>query len=90
MKVIVLHAQQSLITDGPYRFSRHPLYLGGNVLMFLGATLLLGTPSGVVLTIAHWLLMDWMMRREEATRAKIRRRVDPLYPQSPPLALVSY
>ena len=65
MKVIVLHTQQSLITDGPYRFSRHPLYLGGNVFMFLGATLLLGTPSGVVLTIAHLPIMDWMMRREE-------------------------
>jgi protein-S-isoprenylcysteine O-methyltransferase Ste14 len=70
MKVIVLSAQQSLITDGPYRFSRHPLYLGGNVFMFLGATLVLGTPSGVVLTIAHLPIVDWMMRREEKQLAQ--------------------
>ncbi|HET9685627.1 MAG TPA: isoprenylcysteine carboxylmethyltransferase family protein, partial [Pseudolabrys sp.] len=70
MNVIVLHAQQSLVTDGPYRFSRHPLYLGGNVFMFLGATLVLGTPSGVVLAIVHLPLVDWMMRREEKQLAQ--------------------
>jgi protein-S-isoprenylcysteine O-methyltransferase Ste14 len=65
MKVIVLSAQKHLITTGPYRFSRNPLYLGGNVFIFLGASLLLGTPSGLAITIMHMPLVDCMIRREE-------------------------
>ena len=65
MKVIVLSAQKHLITTGPYRFSRNPLYLGGNVFIFLGASLLLGTPSGLAITIIHMPLVDFMIRREE-------------------------
>lgn len=65
MKVISLEAQNALVTSGPYRFSRNPLYLGGNVFMFLGASLLLGTVGGIVLTILHLPLIDWMIRREE-------------------------
>ena len=65
MNVIVLSAQAYLITYGPYRFSRNPLYLGGNVFIFLGASLVLGTLGGIVLTVIHWPLMGLMVRREE-------------------------
>ena len=65
MKVISLVPQKTLITTGPYRFSRNPLYLGGNVFMFLGAVLVLGSPMGLVLTIVNILFVDFFIRREE-------------------------
>jgi protein-S-isoprenylcysteine O-methyltransferase Ste14 len=65
MKVIVLVPQKSLITSGPYRFSRNPLYLGGNVFIFLGAILCLGSPSGIFLTVINVIVVDIMIRREE-------------------------
>jgi protein-S-isoprenylcysteine O-methyltransferase Ste14 len=71
MKVIKLSPQNSLITSGPYRISRNPLYLGGNVFIFLGASLILGSPMALVITILHWPLMDLMVRREEKQLEKI-------------------
>jgi protein-S-isoprenylcysteine O-methyltransferase Ste14 len=65
MKVIVLEPQNALITDGPYRFSRNPLYLGGNLFIFLGAALVLGTPGGIALTLMGLIPTDLMIRREE-------------------------
>jgi protein-S-isoprenylcysteine O-methyltransferase Ste14 len=65
MKVISLSPQKSLITTGPYRFSRNPLYLGVNVFIFFGAALLLGTPSGLIITALHIPLVNTMIRREE-------------------------
>lgn len=65
MKVISLVPQGRLITSGPYRFSRNPLYLGGNVFIFLGAVLVLGSPSGLVLTALNIFAVDFMIRREE-------------------------
>ena len=38
----------SLVTDGPFRFTRNPIYLGF-FLIFLGFTLLAGTLWGIVL-----------------------------------------
>jgi protein-S-isoprenylcysteine O-methyltransferase Ste14 len=65
MRVISLVPQNALITTGPYRISRNPLYLGGNVFIFLGAVLFLGSLSGIVLTALNVVLVDFMIRREE-------------------------
>jgi protein-S-isoprenylcysteine O-methyltransferase Ste14 len=65
MKVISLVPQEKLITSGPYRFSRNPLYLGGNVFIFFGAALLLGSPTALVFTALHLPLVDLFIRREE-------------------------
>lgn len=65
LKVIKLNPQNTLITGGPFRYSRNPLYLGGNVFVFLGAVLIVGSPSGVVLTVIELFLTDLFIRREE-------------------------
>jgi len=65
MRVIALEPQKTLITSGPYRFSRNPLYLGGNVCMFFGAALLFGSPTALCATAMHLPLMDRFIRREE-------------------------
>jgi protein-S-isoprenylcysteine O-methyltransferase Ste14 len=65
MKVISLSPQRSLITSGSYRFSRNPLYLGGNVFVFLGAALLLRSPVAVFITMVHLPFLDLFIRREE-------------------------
>jgi len=65
MRVISLEPQSTLIITGPYRFSRNPLYLGGNVFTFFGAALLLGSPTALVATVLHLPLVDLFIRREE-------------------------
>jgi len=65
MRVISLEPQATLLTSGPYRFSRNPLYLGGNVFIFFGAALLLGSPTALVATALRLPLMDRFVRREE-------------------------
>ena len=65
MKVVALSPQTHLVNTGPFRYSRNPLYLGGNVFMFLGASLWFGTLSGIFITVLHLPLVHLMIRREE-------------------------
>ena len=65
MKVLSLVPQRQLVTAGPYRFSRHPLYLGGNVFIFSGAALLFGSPCALLIIAAHLPFVDLFIRREE-------------------------
>src|SRR5262249_1835694 len=65
MRVISLEPQAALITTGPYRYTRNPLYLGGNVFIFFGASLLLGSPAALIATGIHLPLVDAFIRREE-------------------------
>ena len=65
MKVIVTVPQGTLLTSGPYRYSRNPLYLGGNVFIFFGAGLLLGSPIALAITALHLPFVDLFIRREE-------------------------
>jgi protein-S-isoprenylcysteine O-methyltransferase Ste14 len=71
MRVIWLVPQKTLITSGPYRFSRNPLYLGGNVFIFFGAALLVGSPAALFITALHLPLVDLFIRREERQLEKI-------------------
>ena len=76
LNVIVLSAQTYLITDGPYRFSRNPLYLGGNVFIFLGTSLVLGTLGGIVLTVIHLAAHGaYGEARRAATRSSVWGRM---------------
>ncbi len=65
MRVISLEPQGSLVTAGPYRYSRNPLYLGANVFCFIGAALLFGSPTALIMTAVHLPFVNLMIRREE-------------------------
>lgn len=54
----------TLITNGVYRFSRHPMYLGF-VLILLGISLLLGSISPSVIVIAFTILLEIVFIRVE-------------------------
>jgi protein-S-isoprenylcysteine O-methyltransferase Ste14 len=70
MKVIALEPQDALITSGPYAFSRNPLYLGGNVFIFFGAAIAVGSPAAVVFTAIHIPVIDFFIRGEERQLAE--------------------
>ena len=55
----------SLVTDGPFRISRNPVYLGG-VLVSLGVAILLGSLIALVFPVTlFWILNGFYVPREE-------------------------
>ena len=54
------------MTDGLYRFSRNPMYLG-MALVLVGVAILLGslTPFGVVAFFVGWIHIQFIRREEE-------------------------
>lgn len=61
----VRKAASSLITDGPYRFSRNPTYVSLTML-YLGICILINNGWVLILVIPVLLVMDlWVIRREE-------------------------
>jgi protein-S-isoprenylcysteine O-methyltransferase Ste14 len=56
----------ALVTDGPYRFTRNPMYLGF-FLIYLGFTLLAGTLWGLLLSpFLIGTVNRWIIHAEEA------------------------
>ena len=61
----VRKAASALITDGPYRFSRHPTYVSLTML-YLGLGVLLDNGWVLILVLPIFLAMDlWVVRKEE-------------------------
>lgn len=65
-----------IVTSGPYRFTRNPMYLG-MVLALLGVSLVFSLEWGVIATPVLWLALDRLIVvREEAY---LRRKFGPEY-----------
>ena len=57
---------QKVITSGPYRIVRHPMYVG-SILMYLATPLLLGSAWALLMTALIALLFIWRTSREDQT-----------------------
>ncbi len=59
------HAASRIVRDGPYRFTRNPMYVG-LTLVYLGASLVLNTVwPFLTLAPALWGLTHFVIKREE-------------------------
>jgi protein-S-isoprenylcysteine O-methyltransferase Ste14 len=55
----------AIVTDGPFRFTRNPLYLA-NAVAYLGLTLVFNTVWTLLLYVPMLLVIHWgIIRREE-------------------------
>lgn len=64
MRVLNLTPQKTFLKEGPYRFSRNPLYVG-IVSIFFGAALFFGSPSAIVAAVLNFFFWDIALRKFE-------------------------
>ena len=57
---------QTVITSGPYRFVRHPMYTG-SIFLYLGNPLVLGSVWAFIVGVVIAALLIWRTSREDAT-----------------------
>ncbi|MGA8034043.1 MAG: isoprenylcysteine carboxylmethyltransferase family protein, partial [Casimicrobiaceae bacterium] len=60
----------TLITDGPFRRIRHPIY-AFSILIMIASAVVLPTPSMIALAALHLSLMNIKARNEEAHLARM-------------------
>ena len=54
----------SIVSDGPYRFTRNPMYLG-MILFVLGSGITMATLWGLIVACLLWAFLDWGVVRPE-------------------------
>lgn len=67
--IIETFGEQKVISTGPYRFVRHPMYLGG-LLLFIGTPMALGSSWGLLTLFVSLPAVIWRLLEEEKTLTK--------------------
>ena len=67
--IIEVANEQKVISSGPYALVRHPMYVGGLV-MLLGVPFALGSYWGLLATIPIYIVIVWRLLDEEKFLAK--------------------
>ena len=62
--LIPFHESTALISSGPFRFSRNPIYLS-MLLILIGVAIRLGTFSPLVIVVAFWFVINQQFIRKE-------------------------
>lgn len=63
------HTPSDLITEGPFRFSRNPIYLA-MVIVTIGVVLWLGSALALVIPVALWVVLDRRFAGPEEARLR--------------------
>ena len=72
-----MKVDHELVTSGPYRFVRHPIYTG--ILAALAGTSLVNGPFLLVAVVAALLIFVWRIRKEEGYMMELFPDVYPAY-----------
>ena len=64
VKVLQLSAPETLVQNGPYAYSRNPLYVG-IFLMVSGVAVIFGSISMAVFSVALLIFADWWIKNKE-------------------------